>query len=159
MKYGNLGLILFVLAPLAFGAPQKHPSIAPGAKETSASDLHSLFKNGGKYLVIDVRTPEEYSRSHVPEAVNIPIDQLLGKIRHMGVSTDTTIVTMCDHGGRSSRAALELQKMGYKATSFCRIDSWKKDGYKVKKGNSQGGPESLLRRFGGLQSSSGQAPS
>ena len=147
MKYGSLGLMLMALAPFLFGSPQKHPSIAPGAKETSARHLHSLLGNGAKVLVIDVRTPEEYSMSHVPEAVNIPIEQLSRKIRQMHVSEDTTIVTMCDHGGRSSRAALELHKMGYKTASFCRIDSWKKDGYQIKKGKPMNRPESRVRPF------------
>jgi rhodanese-related sulfurtransferase len=153
MKYGNLGLILFGLAPLVFGAPQKHPSIAPGAKETSARFLHSLQVSDTKTIVIDVRTPEEYSKGHIPEAINIPITELPQRIRNMHVPKGTTIVTMCDHGGRSSRAALELEKMGYRTASFCRIDSWKKDGYQIKKGKSHTGPESRLRGFGSLQGS------
>ena len=135
IKYGSLGLILFASAALSFGSPQQHPAIAPGAKETSARHLHSLLGKGEKVVVIDVRTPEEFSRSHVPEAINIPIDKLPREMRRMHVSKETTIVTMCDHGGRSSRAALELRKMGYKTASFCRIDSWKKDGYAIKKGS------------------------
>jgi rhodanese-related sulfurtransferase len=130
----KLSLMLFALVPLLAGAPQKHPSVAPDARETSAQHLHALLGGGAKVQVIDVRTPEEYSRGHIPEAINIPISELHHKIRQMHVSKDTTIVTMCDHGGRSSRAALELRKMGYKTASFCRIDSWRKDGYAVKGG-------------------------
>ena len=54
-------------------------------------------------------------------------------MHHMHVSKNITIVTMCDHGGRSSRAALELKKMGYCTASFCRIDQWQKAGYKIEK--------------------------
>jgi rhodanese-related sulfurtransferase len=134
----NLGVLMFLgLATPLFALPQQHPSIAPGAHETDAKALHSLLDHNGKVLVIDVRTPQEYAKEHIPEAVNVPIDELPQKIRQMQVSKDTPIVTMCDHGGRSSHAALELQKMGYEVTSFCRIDSWRKDGYKVAKGNSK----------------------
>jgi len=127
-----------ILAFCAFTASlpalsQEHPMINPAARETRAKQLHSLTDHNGKVLVLDVRTPQEYAAGHVPGAVNVPINQLSRKIPKMKVGKDTTIVTMCDHGGRSSRAALELQKMGYHATSFCRIDSWKKDGYKVTK--------------------------
>lgn len=130
-------LALGVLTSCLFALPQKHPSIAPGAKETTAKQLHSMLGQNGKILVIDVRTPEEFANGHIPEAVNIPIGELAGKLRQMHISKDTTIITMCDHGGRSSRAALELQRMGYNTSSFCRIDSWQKDGYKINKGEGK----------------------
>ena len=132
---------LFALAASLFALPQKHPSIDPGARETDAKELHTLLDHNGKALVIDVRTPGEYAQGHIPEAINVPIEVLRQKIKQMHVSKDTTIVTMCDRGGRSSRAAMELQKMGYHATSFCRIDSWKNDGYKIDKGNEKSGSE------------------
>jgi len=134
---GSAILVLCALTVLLFALPQKHSPIAPGARETDAKQLHSLLDHNGKALVIDVRTPEEYAKGHIPEAVNIPINELPRKLRQMQVSKDTTIVTMCDHGGRSSRAALEIRKMGYQTTSFCRIDSWQKDGYEIKKGGAE----------------------
>jgi rhodanese-related sulfurtransferase len=133
-----------VLCALTVSLPvlaQKHPSIDPAAHETNAKQLHSLLGGNGKVLILDVRAPQEYDRGHLPEAVNVPIDALGRKIKQMQVSKTTTIVTMCDHGGRSSRAAMELQKMGYHATSFCRIDSWQKDGYKITKGNAKSDSE------------------
>ena len=136
----SLGMMLLCALTLALPAlPQKHPSVDPAAHETNAKQLHSLLDRDGKVLILDVRTPQEYARGHVPEAVNVPIDQLAWKIKQMQVSKNTTIVTMCDHGGRSSRAAMQLQKMGYHATSFCRIDSWRKDGYKITGGNAKSG--------------------
>jgi rhodanese-related sulfurtransferase len=152
MKYGTLGLALFALAPFmfSFSSPQEHPSVAPGAKETSATHLHSLLGSKAKVLVIDVRTPEEYFKGHIPEALSIPMDRLSVMIPQLNLPKDTTIVTTCDRGGRSSRAALELQKMGYKTASFCRLDSWKKGGYQVKKEQQpQAQPESQVRPFMG----------
>ena len=130
----GMGVLCVLTASLA-ALPQKHPSVASGVPETSASELHSMLGHKGKVLVLDVRTPEEYAKGHIPEAVNVPLDKLAEKIREMHVSKETTIVTSCDHGGRSSRAAMELQKMGYQATSFCRIESWQKNGYKITRGN------------------------
>jgi rhodanese-related sulfurtransferase len=137
-----LGIMVLCALPVSLLAlPQKHPSVDPAAHETNAKQLHSLLDREGKVLILDVRTAQEYARGHVPEAVNVPIDALGGKIKQMQVSKTTTIVTMCDRGGRSSRAAMELQKMGYHATSFCRIDSWRKDGYKITKGNAKSDSE------------------
>lgn len=134
-------LVLCAVTVSLLALPQKHPSTDPAAHETDAKELHSLLDRNGKVLVLDVRTPEEYARGHVPEAVNVPIDELARKIKQMQVSKTTPIVTMCEHGGRSSRAAMELQRMGYHATSFCRIDSWQQDGYKISKGSAKEGSQ------------------
>jgi rhodanese-related sulfurtransferase len=130
-------VFFFTFAAVLFAGEQKHPPIAPAAHETSAQELHSVLGRNQKILVIDVRTPAEFAHGHIPEAVNVPITVLPRKIQQMHVAKDTTIVTMCDHGGRSSRAALELQKMGYRTASFCRIDDWRKDGYKIKTGDAK----------------------
>lgn len=136
-RFGVVAALLVSLSPFVIAAPQQqHAPTAPGATETTARDLHSQLAGQSRTLVIDVRTPEEYAKGHIPEAINIPIDELTGKLQQLQVSKDRPIVTVCDRGGRSSRAALLLQRMGYQATSFCRLESWEKHGYKVSKGNS-----------------------
>lgn len=129
-------LLLLIGGNLMLPAAQ-HAPVDKNARQTSATRLHQEMAQAGKLLVIDVRTPKEFAAEHVPGAVNIPIEELAKKIREMKVPRDTTIVTMCDHGGRSSRAAVELQKMGYKTSSFCRIDAWKGKGYKTESGQSK----------------------
>lgn len=135
IKVGVLASLTLTTSLLAFC--QKHPSVAPGAHETSAKALHSLLDGKGKVMVIDVRTPKEYAEGHIPGAINIPVNELAQRIRQMRISKDTPIVTTCDHGGRSSHAAEDLQKMGYEVTSFCRIDAWRKDGYGITKASTK----------------------
>lgn len=115
----------------------QHAPVAAGARETTANELQQDLQKGGKRLVIDVRSPKEYAQGHVPGAINVPFEGFQKKIEEMKVPKDTTIVTVCDHGGRSSRAAVELQKLGYKTSSFCRLDSWKKEGYKLERGRGK----------------------
>lgn len=135
MKRTSLaGIMLFLIAGFLPVSAAQHAPVDKHAAQTSAVRLHQEMAQGGKLLVIDVRSPKEFEAEHVPGAVNIPIQGLAKKIREMKVAQDTTIVTMCDHGGRSSRAAVELKKMGYKTSSFCRIDAWKQKGYKVESG-------------------------
>ena len=96
----GLGVMLLCALTVSLPAlPQKHPTIDPAAHETDAKQLHSLLDRDGKVLILDVRTAEEYSKGHVPEAVNVPIEVLAPKIKQMQVSKTTPIVTMCDHGG------------------------------------------------------------
>jgi rhodanese-related sulfurtransferase len=124
------------------GAPaaQEHPAVQASARETSAQDLKQGLAKKEKILVIDVRSPQEFAAGHVPGAVNIPVDELARRIEEMKVPKDTTLVTMCEHGGRSSRAALELEKLGYKTSSYCTLDSWKKGGYKIEAGEAKPEP-------------------
>ncbi len=141
------GIILLGVAPGVLEAAQKHPSVVAGTPETEATRLHEELANRKKILIIDVRSPKEFAAGHVPEAVNIPFDDLEKGIAGRHVSKDTTIVTMCDHGGRSSRAVVLLQKLGYKATSFCRLDSWKDKGYKIETGKPDPPPTAKVYKF------------
>ena len=115
----------------------QHAPVEKAAKQTSAEQLQQALGKEAKILVIDVRNPQEFSTGHIPGAVNIPLDDLAKRLAEMKVSKDTTIVTMCEHGGRSSRAVLELQKLGYSTASYCTLDSWKKCGYKIESGDAK----------------------
>jgi len=140
-------LLFATIAAAAQPAEKKHAPPAKGAPETSAAELSRELGGGKKVLVIDVRSPKEFESGHVPGAVNIPIEDLSKRIGEMAVPTDTTIVTVCEHGGRSSRAVLELQKLGYKSSSFCKLESWKKEGHKTETGAGKAQKSSKVHRF------------
>jgi rhodanese-related sulfurtransferase len=145
-RFAVCTLVLACCTAAAAARPQ-HARVAPGAKETAAQKLFEKLDQDTKVLIIDVREPKEYDAGHVPGAVNIPIEDLSKRLAEMKVPKDTTIVTMCEHGGRSSRAALELQKLGYKTSSFCRLDSWRKDGHRLEKAEEKGQPTAKVYRF------------
>ncbi len=126
---------------------QEHPSVASNVPETRAVKLHEDLGQGKKVLVVDVRTPKEFAEGHIPGAVNIPLEELRKKIGETKLAKETRIITVCEHGGRSSRAVQELQELGYKTSSFCKLESWKKEGYKIKRGNSDPRPSSGLYKF------------
>lgn len=125
---------------LAWGATafsQQHAPVDQSAKQTSAEQLQAELGRGAKILVIDVRSPQEFATGHIPGAVDIPLDDLPRKLEEMKVSKDTVLVTTCQHGGRSSRAAAELEKLGYRTASYCTLDAWKKCGYKIATGDAK----------------------
>lgn len=115
----------------------QHAPVETAAPVTSAQDLQRALGKTARVFVIDVRSPQEFATGHILGAVNIPLGELAQKFTAMKVAKDTTVVTMCEHGGRSSRAVLELQKMGYKTVSYCTLDSWRKCGYKVEAGEAR----------------------
>jgi rhodanese-related sulfurtransferase len=70
--------------------------------------LESIRK--GSYI-IDVRTPQEYRMGHIQQAVNIPLELIsknADKIRKIG----KPVITCCQTGSRSGRAARRLRKKG-----------------------------------------------
>ncbi len=144
---GSMVLLLAWLANFVLPAAQDHPSVLPKVPETAAKKLYDELDQGKKILVIDVRSPKEYARGHLPGAVNIPMERLSRKIAEMKVPKDAAIVTVCEHGGRSSRAVQELRKLGYAACSFCRLDAWKKEGYKIEPGGQNGSNIPKVYRF------------
>ncbi|MDS4028172.1 MAG: rhodanese-like domain-containing protein [Candidatus Contendobacter sp.] len=68
----------------------------------------------GQPLVIDVRTVGEYRQAHVREAVNIPFDEIAGRITVFAPERDVRIVLYCRSGRRSGIAEQTLRQMGYR---------------------------------------------
>ncbi len=67
-----------------------------------------------KTLIIDVREPEEYAKSHVQGAINIPPTELMsGAVALTGTPKDTAIVLYCLSGARSYAAMPYLQQRGF----------------------------------------------
>ena len=64
-----------------------------------------------EYVIIDVRTKEEYDESHVVNSINIPYDEIDSKI---DIDKDKVIFVYCKSGRRSSIAYDTLTTMGYK---------------------------------------------
>ena len=70
--------------------------------------MKSIMENA---TTLDVRTPEEFSGSHYPNAVNIPLNELpqrLAEIKEM----KHPIVAYCRSGNRSGMAVSILKQNG-----------------------------------------------
>ena len=63
-------------------------------------------------IIVDVRTPEEYKKGHIPGAMNIPVEtpQL---ITEKIPDKNETIFVYCLSGGRNQRASELFADMGY----------------------------------------------
>ena len=60
---------------------------------------------------MDVRTPGEYARRHIPGVRLIPIDEFAGRVGEL--SPDDDIICLCEHGVRSEMAAQYLAALGF----------------------------------------------
>ncbi len=67
-----------------------------------------------KYVVIDVREPEEFARGHVAGAFNIPPARLLAGAPELSdTALDTPLIVYCRTGSRSNVALNILSGLGY----------------------------------------------
>lgn len=102
-KIKHLSLILLLaLAVSACGQTQAIPfeeSIVVEAGEDKA-------------LLLDVRSPDEYTSGHVKEAINLPVNNL-DEIESLTKSKDETIYVYCRSGNRSQKAKTLLEEKGY----------------------------------------------
>jgi phage shock protein E len=64
-------------------------------------------------LIIDVRTPGEFSDDHIADAINIPYDMIGAKIGDLGVGKDREIVLYCRSGWRAGAALATLKRLRY----------------------------------------------
>jgi rhodanese-related sulfurtransferase len=84
-------------------------------------DAHALVANGA--MLLDVRTPGEFSRGHLPDAVNIPVSELAGRLDEL--PADRPVVVYCRSGHRSGIAARALRTHGVKTVvDVGAMSSW-----------------------------------
>jgi rhodanese-related sulfurtransferase len=70
---------------------------------------------GAQPLLVDARTPQEFAAGHVPDAVNIPVDEL--RTRKSELSRDREIAVYCQVGQRGYLATRILRQAGFQAVN------------------------------------------
>ena len=65
------------------------------------------------YVLLDVRTEEEYAQGHIPGAVCIPQEEITEKAGKLLTDKEQMIYVYCRSGNRSKKAALAICNMGY----------------------------------------------
>jgi rhodanese-related sulfurtransferase len=66
--------------------------------------------------LLDVRTPEEFAESHIPEAVNIPVDELRRRVGE--VPRGREVAAYCQVGQRGYLATRILLQAGFRAANI-----------------------------------------
>lgn len=113
---------------------------AEGYKNISVTSADSLIKADTNVVVLDVRTPDEFSSEtgHLKNAKLIPVQELEGRIAELSSYKDHTIVAYCRSGARSAKAADILSKKGYKVVNVeGGITAWHESGLPTEKGTAQ----------------------
>lgn len=92
-----------------------------GGTKVEKVDLEKLLKEN-EYVIVDVRTKEEYDEAHLVDAINIPYNEIDEKVE---LDKEKTILVYCRSGNRSSIAYNLLEDLGFKVYdlgAFSEID-------------------------------------
>lgn len=92
---------------------------------TGCNDLNNNFETimkENEYIIIDVRTEDEYNESHLVGSINIPYDEI---DQNTNLDKEKLIFVYCKSGNRSSIALKKLSNLGYNVYnlgSYSEID-------------------------------------
>lgn len=86
--------------------------------EKTKLDVNRLMKEN-EYIIIDVRSKEEYEESHVKGAINIPHDEIN---ENVNLDKDKIIFIYCQSGMRSNIAFVRLTNYGYEVYNLGNFD-------------------------------------
>ena len=103
--------------------------------DVDAQGAEKLIATNKSVVILDVRTPKEFEKGHIPGATNLnffadDFDQHIGKF-----DKNKSYLVYCASGGRSSDARDKMKEMQFK--SVYQLDGgfkdWEKSGKKVQK--------------------------
>ena len=77
----------------------------------TTKEVNTIVKEEKDYIIIDVRTKEEYNSGHIKDSINIPYDELEKEIE---IDKKTVLFVYCKSGNRSNVAYNTLTNLGYK---------------------------------------------
>ena len=116
-------ILIVIMLSLAFAS-------CGGGEETEYSQVDAakakqLMETEDNYVILDVRTDEEYSEGHIPGAMLIPDYEIEDKAESMLKDKDQLILVYCRSGNRSKGASEALAKLGYtNVVEFGGIIDW-----------------------------------
>lgn len=106
-------VLLVLLLLLAFLFHRDTPAAPAVYSKITAVQANNMMKDGKPFLLLDVRTKEEYDEVHIPGTLLIPGDELLRRAPAELPDKAARILVYCRSGRRSAAAAEALLKVGY----------------------------------------------
>lgn len=98
----------------------------------SPKSAYELLQNDTNVALLDVRTPEEFSKEHIEGANLIPVQVLAQNLSMLSEVKDKKIIVYCHSGTRSIAASRILVENGFVPINVTGgITAWKADGLSV----------------------------
>ena len=84
-----------------------------------------MMQSETNYIILDVRTEQEYASGHISGAVNLPNETIASEAIQQLPDKKQLILVYCRSGNRSKQAAAKLVNLGYtNVVEFGGIQDW-----------------------------------
>ena len=94
-------------------------------RQITMEEAITMMEEETEYIILDVRTAEEYSEKHIPGAINIANESIGTEDIPELPDKDQLILVYCRSGNRSKQASEKLVKLGYtNIIEIGGINSW-----------------------------------
>lgn len=98
----------------------------------SSKQAYELLQNDKEVVLLDVRTPEEFSQEFIEGAILIPVQVLNKNLSKLQPYKDKKIIVYCHSGNRSVAASRILSENGFHPLNVKGgISQWKSEGLLV----------------------------
>ena len=119
-KFITLLLSVLFLAGCALPAGQE-----VSYRQINMDEAITMMEEESSYIILDVRTPEEFAKKHIPGALNIPNETIGTEEIPELPDKDQLILVYCRSGNRSKQASEKLVAPGYtNIVEFGGINDW-----------------------------------
>ena len=120
MKWIPILIALLLLSGCAAQA-QKEQSY----RQINMDEAIAMMEAESDYIILDVRTPEEFSEKHIPGAINVANETIGSEEIPELPDKDQLILVYCRSGNRSKQASEKLVALGYtNIIEFGGINDW-----------------------------------
>ena len=89
-------------------------------RNVSVLDAAVLISENKNTVILDVRTPKEFTEGHIEGALNINFYDTDFKEKIATLNKDTPYVLYCHSGGRSGKTMKTLERLGFKDVSHLK---------------------------------------
>lgn len=122
-------LIIFsILGLTGCSSSENRPNTASNSntyQQITAQEAANIMQSETNYILLDVRTAQEYASGHIPGAVNLPNETITPEAIQQLPDKEQLILVYCRSGNRSKQASEKLVNLGYtNIVEFGGINDW-----------------------------------
>ncbi len=130
-----LASLLLFATPFVWADKPKGDPMVKHVDAKEAGKLWKANKDKDDFVVLDVRTAEEFAEGHIPHAVNVDVLSSAFAAKAAKLDKETSYLIHCRSGKRSQTALKQLKKLGF--LKLYHLDggimAWEDEGLDVKK--------------------------
>ncbi len=124
-KRGVIFCILSAILICVFAGCAMINQPVPSYEQITPEAAKNIMERESGYVILDVRTEEEFAEGHIKNAILIPDYEIAEKAESVLNDKKQLILVYCRSGRRSKLASEELVKLGYtNVKEFGGIIDW-----------------------------------